>query len=44
MKWLLEQSRHMVVRHAAQEASMPDCEYIDRKKENMNFMHLYVAL
>ena len=31
------ESRHMIVCHAAQEAGVPHCEYINRKKENAIF-------
>ena len=36
-------SRHMVVCRAAQEASAPHREYIDRKKENVIFTLLYLG-
>ena len=36
-------SRHTVVCRAAQEASAPHREYIDRKKENVIFIPLYLG-
>ena len=37
-------TRHMVVCGAAQEVSMPHCEYIDRKKENAIFTHVHTVV
>ena len=36
-------SRHTIVCRAAQEAGAPHREYIDRKKENVIFTHLYLG-
>ena len=36
-------SRHTIVCRAAQEAGAPHREYIDRKKENAIFTHLYLG-
>ena len=36
-------SRHMMVYHVAQEASMSHRGYIDRKKENVIFTPLYLS-
>ena len=37
------ESRHTIVCRAAQEAGKPHREYIDRKKENVIFTHLYLG-
>ena len=39
----LQLSRHTIVCRAAQEAGAPHREYIDRKKENVIFTHLYLG-
>ena len=36
-------SRHTIVCRVAQEAGAPHREYIDRKKENVIFTHLYLG-
>ena len=36
-------SRYTIVCRAAQEAGAPHREYIDRKKENVIFTHLYLG-